>query len=308
MRKILLMLAVIAHPAWLQAAAPVVPDVAVATTVLTGYTVTITNPAQSFTTQEGENSIALTAVINPENFRVGNSTGIRWVVDDDPAVAGNSGTPAQPANGSSTTLTITAPAAPNARTFPLNFRIRAYSEIQGGVAVDTQTIVQDEIDQARQEYIDMGKNSRPGRPEFSNGGQSAGGHFTFAALNYGDYSYAIIAANLYNGLEAIRAAIGNLPITPTSGYRNPRHNALPEVGGAPESRHIYGDATDFHIRDVNADNTENQADWIILANSACDDAGAGFVERYSQSSTHVHADWGPARGDANSNYCIGRVP
>jgi hypothetical protein len=306
MRKTFLIFAVIAHPAWLHAASAVVPDVAVATTVLTGYTVTITDPAQSFTTLAGENTIVLTAVINPEDFRVGNSTGIRWVVDDNPAVPGDSGAPSAPADGASTTLTITAPAAPDARTFPLNFRIRAFSEIQGGVAVDTKTIVQDEIDQARQEYIDMGKNSKPGRSEFSNSGQSSGGNFSFAALNYGDYSYAIIAASLYSGLEAIRAAIGNLPITPTSGYRNPRHNA--SAGGAPESRHIYGDATDFHIRDVNGDSNENQADWVILANAACDDAGAGFVERYSQSSTHVHADWGPSRGDANSNYCIGRVP
>ena len=43
-------------------------------------------------------------------------------------------------------------------------------------------------------------------------------------------------------LEALRAQVGK-PLSIVSGYRTPAHNA--EVGGAPNSRHIHGDAADI---------------------------------------------------------------
>ena len=287
--------------------------VSVSTTNLTGYSISITSivygsGGTSFTTlsASNENQIYLTATISPLRLHAVNASSISWVVDDDPLVPGDSGTPAAPANGALTTLTITAPPAAAGRGFPLNFRIRAYSQIEGGIAVDTTTIIQDVIDQARQEYIDMNKNTKPPRSSFSNSGQSSGGNFTFAELNSGDFTYAIVTDALYSGLEAIRSGLGNVPLTITSGYRNPRHNAA--VGGATESQHIYGTAADIAIIDTDGDGVADETDWQTMANVACDDAGATFVERYSQSSTHVHADWGPSRGDADTNYCIGRVP
>jgi len=117
---------------------------------------------------------------------------------------------------------------------------------------------------------------------------------------------AIVKDVLYDGLETIRSGLNNFPLTINSGYRNPRHNALlTNPPGRPESRHIYGDAADIDIADFNGDGLFNKKDWLILANKACD-VGASYVEPYEWGHNHVHVDWGPVRGDATTNYCIGR--
>lgn len=54
----------------------------------------------------------------------------------------------------------------------------------------------------------------------------------------------LIDMKLVEYLQAIRDWAGS-SITITSGYRTPTHNAKPEVGGAPDSRHIYGMAADI---------------------------------------------------------------
>lgn len=46
-------------------------------------------------------------------------------------------------------------------------------------------------------------------------------------------------------LDWIRSHLGNKPIHITSGYRDPRSNRY--VGGALDSRHMYGDAVDFWV-------------------------------------------------------------
>lgn len=45
-------------------------------------------------------------------------------------------------------------------------------------------------------------------------------------------------------LEKLRAALGGKPLKVTSGYRCPKHNASPEVGGADGSHHKEGKAGD----------------------------------------------------------------
>ena len=47
------------------------------------------------------------------------------------------------------------------------------------------------------------------------------------------------------GMELVRSACGNVPVTVTSGYRNPVVNSA--VGGVPNSDHALGWACDFHI-------------------------------------------------------------
>lgn len=49
-------------------------------------------------------------------------------------------------------------------------------------------------------------------------------------------------------LEIIREALGNKPITITSGYRSPEHNKA--VGGEPNSYHMKGMAADFQVKGV----------------------------------------------------------
>lgn len=48
---------------------------------------------------------------------------------------------------------------------------------------------------------------------------------------------------LANGLEQVRALLGNRPLSITSGYRSPSVNAA--VGSKPTSQHLTGQAADF---------------------------------------------------------------
>lgn len=52
-----------------------------------------------------------------------------------------------------------------------------------------------------------------------------------------------VVRDLLFGLEALRSAMGNKPLTIISGYRDPDHND--NVGGASESQHLYGRAADI---------------------------------------------------------------
>ncbi|CAM5342661.1 peptidoglycan-binding protein [Streptomyces tanashiensis] len=78
-------------------------------------------------------------------------------------------------------------------------------------------------------------------------------HFTYAELNKcnSDWSGGAVSAATAksNGLrtmwklEAMRHAMGDVPITVTSGFRS--HSCNSAVGGASNSRHLYGDAADL---------------------------------------------------------------
>ncbi|MHC3391934.1 D-Ala-D-Ala carboxypeptidase family metallohydrolase [Streptomyces lavendulocolor] len=78
-------------------------------------------------------------------------------------------------------------------------------------------------------------------------------HFTYAELNDcnttwagGAVSAATAKANALRTmwkLEALRHALGDQPITVTSGFRS--HACNDAVGGASGSRHLYGDAADL---------------------------------------------------------------
>lgn len=78
-------------------------------------------------------------------------------------------------------------------------------------------------------------------------------HFTYSELNDcnsdwsgGKVSAAEAKANALNvmwGLEAMRHALGDQPITVTSGFRSVACNDA--VGGAPDSQHLYGRSADL---------------------------------------------------------------
>jgi hypothetical protein len=57
-------------------------------------------------------------------------------------------------------------------------------------------------------------------------------------------------------LDEVRAFLGNQPMRVTSGYRDPVSNR--EVGGARDSRHMYGDAVDFWIEGQDVVDTFNR--------------------------------------------------
>ncbi|MEV4949044.1 D-Ala-D-Ala carboxypeptidase family metallohydrolase [Streptomyces sp. NPDC053755] len=78
-------------------------------------------------------------------------------------------------------------------------------------------------------------------------------HFTYAELNKcnGDFSGGAVSAATAKAnalramwkLEALRHALGDVPISVSSGFRSYACNSA--VGGASDSRHLYGDGIDL---------------------------------------------------------------
>ncbi len=128
-----------------------------------------------------------------------------------------------------------------------------------------------ELDRLRDEYV-TGSRPVPPATDFTQSASSA--HFSFAELNSGNYSWAVLTPALFSQLEAVRVGVGNLPVTILSGYRNPVHNdSLPH--SVPNSRHQYGDAADANPGDYNGDGQVNSLDRDILEAQA---RAAGFSE------------------------------
>lgn len=85
-----------------------------------------------------------------------------------------------------------------------------------------------------------------------------------------------VDAALLTLLESIRKEIGE-PIHVTSGYRCAKHNS--EVGGARNSRHLYGQAADIWADDTSPEEIYNMACTLM--------PGYGGVIKYK---TFVHVD------------------
>ncbi len=101
-------------------------------------------------------------------------------------------------------------------------------------------------------------------------------HFTLGELtDKGRGQYASLLPFAIDKLQQVRNTVG--PIRVTSGYRNPAHNR--DVGGAPLSRHQYGDG--FDLVPLEASQNDLQ--------KACNNAGATFTMTYEDG--HVHCDW-----------------
>jgi len=114
-------------------------------------------------------------------------------------------------------------------------------------------------------------------------------YFSFAEINTGDYTWALVrdpliaAASSAFGLDAWRTNYGG-PRIINSAYRNPARNAA--VGGAAQSRHMYGDAADLRNQ------TGTVAEWDAMVRAA-KNANADFIEDSLGPCglSCVHADW-----------------
>jgi hypothetical protein len=166
------------------------------------------------------------------------------------------------------------PAASGGRAASLTYTVT----VTANKGQDQTTIVQDEIDKIRQQYIDMSKNRTPVRHEFIDSGQSSAGHFTFAEIRSNDGApWAVFS--IFEDLETWRSNYGG-SLTITRGYSTPRYNAtIP--GAATNSQHIYGTATDV---------LSNHATWGDLKQAA-KDAGACTEPLQISTYSHVHGDW-----------------
>jgi Peptidase M15 len=80
-------------------------------------------------------------------------------------------------------------------------------------------------------------------------------------------------------LEQLRHAVGDVPLPVLSWYRSPAYNR--QVGGAPRSRHMSADATDFSAQTVNA---VGRARFLAAADRVFADGGVGD---YPTGSVHV---------------------
>ncbi len=257
--------------------------------------VELPNDEVSFTTQEGENSLVCFANLLPDTLDATYNDQLQWEIEDDPNIDGASPVPdVAELRGDEVTLVIDIPNDADGRDYhTLNYRIRAKLPINGTLTYSLwwPSIVQDEIDMLRQQYIDMGKESVPGRGSFINSGSTAHFNLSEGACHCGHHSYHLWSA--MNNLESVRANLGHA-MSINSGYRCPIHNAA--QSGAPNSQHIYGTAADVAVDDwdgngaTDTDGNGIDDDWETLE-SAARTAGASYIEEFEDTGTWVHMDW-----------------
>lgn len=77
-------------------------------------------------------------------------------------------------------------------------------------------------------------------------------------------------------LESAREHFGDRPVMITSGYRCPKHNAA--VGGASTSRHMEGDAVDFHVEGISPAEV-----YIYMDSIVGEGGGVGMYDSF----THI---------------------
>lgn len=117
-------------------------------------------------------------------------------------------------------------------------------------------------------------------------------HFTYAELNHCNSTWAggAVAAGTAKAnalstmwkLEALRHALGDRPITVNSGFRSTSCNSA--VGGASNSRHLYGDAADL-----------GGISFCTLATQARYHGFRGILgPGYPGHNDHVHVNQGPS--------------
>ncbi|MGW0935468.1 D-Ala-D-Ala carboxypeptidase family metallohydrolase [Streptomyces sp. NPDC002666] len=117
-------------------------------------------------------------------------------------------------------------------------------------------------------------------------------HFTYAELNHCNSTWAggAVAAGTAKAnalstmwkLEALRHALGDRPITVNSGFRSTSCNSA--VGGASNSRHLYGDAADL-----------GGISFCTLATQARYHGFRGILgPGYPGHDDHVHVNQGPS--------------
>ena len=94
-----------------------------------------------------------------------------------------------------------------------------------------------------------------------------------------------ISPDLVSVLQKIRAHFGE-PVTITSAYRTPAHNA--KVGGVSDSRHLYGVAADIKVKNVSPLRVAQYAEQLLT-----NKGGIGVYESF------VHVDVRPTKARWN---------
>lgn len=244
---------------------------------------------------------------------------IRWTVE---APAGFQAPPDAEWTGPRLDVTLRRPGGnPGGRGGPLSITVEARAPVNGQERAARQTVVQDELDQLRQEYVDLRRRRAPDRSEFIDAATFAARYsrpypwLRFEDLNWSvnpntghRYSWAILRPELLEGLDQVRRAYGSVVIN--SGYRNPVHQV--EVHASiRESLHQYGYAADLAVIPGEGRALPDEADWRRLAEAACS-ARAKWVEPLESSAPnspgcHVHLDYRPGPASSAPVHLRGQV-
>ncbi len=88
--------------------------------------------------------------------------------------------------------------------------------------------------------------------------------------------YAIYSPKVVEYLQSMRNHFSS-PLIITSAYRSPGYNSS-ITGSAKWSRHTYGDAVDFYVKNAELNEIRKE----------CENNNSGFALQYK---THVHCDW-----------------
>lgn len=166
---------------------------------------------------------------------------------------------------------------------------------------DRVWLQQDEIDQLRQEYVDLpGRKLAlvPRRAFIDRATYERAKDLSIPWLDLNRarrrdgsaYDYILCSDALRAGLHRWQELLGARGLTINSGFRNPlKQSLINSYGGregAPGSMHQYGRAVD-----VRASLRKDFRDWVQVAWAALD-ARADYVETAAEGGwSHVHADW-----------------
>jgi len=191
---------------------------------------------------------------------------------------------------------------PVAGAGPMTITVRVHHDGEG--IADHAIVTQDELDQLRQEYVDLSREGVPDRSAFLDEvafTEKYGRRFPtlpFSRLNTSQnraaggrpYRWIMITEALLECLARVERLVDR-PLRLTSVYRNP---VKQEIVNDPvdESHHQYGRAADLYVWPNWASPRDGRtvatpADWLLLANAAWR-AGADWIEPMTL--THVNTD------------------
>ena len=223
-------------------------------------TVQTANPNASFTALTGENQIQLLAEVTPPDLE----PDVQWAVEAAPGFFVGPLAPPTDLTGASQSFFVAAgdPTRwPSSHTAAINdlqgkqfgYRVQASVTDASGVVHESNEVIvhQDEIDTAREEYVEFNRRFVPQREEFTIGGAPQ-----FPGVNGGDYQIMVFNGAFAQQLSSLSDAWIDYGFTVSAGdigrwqlnqiYRSPVHNSVHNAG-APSSWHQYHCAADIQV-------------------------------------------------------------
>jgi hypothetical protein len=235
-------------------------------------------------------TINLTATVSSASGGPAVAARVNWTVTGVSANAGN-GNPHTARNKAQFSFKPNPSNRPRTGSRSPNNPIEYKVDAEAGGGSSSFSLIQDETDIIRQEYIDLGPRTPPARSSIVTP--------TIATYNTGNYSL-IVDGGMDNALTNTEAEFQTLTpqaqvapaISVSSGYRNPRRNVAAGSQFPVTSRHVLGTALDLTVPAATA------TLWARLRlaganagnSSICED-GPIQVSCSNPNVDHVHIQW-----------------